>query len=52
MTRVDLNDLLRYLYHARRVLQALAALLASDECCDMAGDLDELASVAWEAARC
>ncbi len=51
MSTSDIHDLLRCLFHARRVLQALAALLASDELCDMAGDLDELAAVAWEAAR-
>lgn len=51
MTTADLAALLVTLYHARRVLQLLAALVAPDECCDRAGDLDELAAAVWAARR-
>lgn len=41
------SDLLHSLYHARRALQALAALSGDDACCDLASELDALAAIVW-----
>ena len=44
------SELFHFLYHARRALQALAAL-ADEDFCDIAGGLDVLADLAWKEAR-
>lgn len=41
------SGLFHYLYYARRALQALAALSGDDTCCDLACEIDALASVVW-----
>lgn len=45
------SDLFHYLYHARHALQSLAALSGDDACCDMAAELDAIASAVWREMR-
>lgn len=45
------TELFHFLYHARKVLQALAAFTGDEAACDIAGGLDEIADQAWKGCR-